>query len=139
MTEPEDSPEEIIRGIREHMRNPAPSDVSTLDQMKASCADQAREVLTYYLLAGLHGEKGQTELQEDAAIKMALVFRKTEPFSVVGIALVLAEIVTDFLLAQGDGTYAAVIARVLDPDIPLIPGRSNLRDDPLWRLKQEEQ
>jgi|SoiMethySBSTD1v2_1073268.scaffolds.fasta_scaffold38225_14 hypothetical protein len=133
MTEPED----IINGIRNQMHNLSPSDISKLDQLKASCGDKARSVLAYYLLAGLHGEKGNAELQEDAAIKMALIFKGLEPFDAVGIALVLAEIVTDFLLAQGDGTYAAAVARVIDPDLPLIPGRPNLTDDPLWRLRHE--
>jgi hypothetical protein len=91
-------PEEIVKGIRDQMRNLSPSDVGKLDQLKASCSDRAREVLTYYLLAGLHGERGQTELQEDAAIKMALVFKDLESYDTIGIALVLAEIVTDFLL-----------------------------------------
>jgi hypothetical protein len=131
-------PEEILRGIRDHMRNLTPSDVGKLDQLKASCGDSAREVLAYYLLAGLHGEKGQPELQEDAAIKMALIFKGLEPFSVVGVALVLAEIIADFLLAQGDGTYANAVARVLDPDLPLIPGRPSPEEDPLWRLRQGE-
>jgi hypothetical protein len=133
MTEPED----IINGIRNQMHNLSPSDIGKLDQLKASCGDKARSVLAYYLLAGLHGEKGNAELQEDAAIKMALIFKGLEPFDAVGIALVLAEIVTDFLLAQGDGTYAAAVARVIDPDLPLIPGRPNLTDDPLWRLRHE--
>jgi hypothetical protein len=131
-------PEEIVQGIRDQMRNISPSDVGKLDQLKASCADRAREVLTYYLLAGLHDEKGQTELQEDAAIRMALVFKDLEFYDTVGVALVLAEIVTDFLLAQGDGTYAAAVARVIDPDLPLVAGRPNLTDDPLWRLEREQ-
>lgn len=136
MAEFED-PEEILRFMREHMRNLNPSDIGRLDQLKASCADLAREVLAYYLLAGLHGEKGQDALQEDAAIKMALVFNDLETFDMVGIALTLTEVVVDFLLAQGDGTYASAITRILDPDVPLIPGRNNLTDDPLWRLQQE--
>lgn len=132
-------PEEIIKGIRNQMRNLAPSDVGKLDQLKASCGDKARSVLAYYLVAGLHGEKGNTEHQEDAAIKVALIFKGLEPFDVVGVALVLAEIVTDFLLAQGDGTYATAVARVMDPDLPLIPGRPGPTENPLWRLKYEGQ
>src|SRR4030095_7840958 len=96
-------PEEIAEGIRDHMRNLSPSDVGKLDQLKASCADRAREVLTYYLLAGLHGEKGQTELQEDAAIRMALVFKDLEPHDTVGGALVLAEHGTELPLATSGG------------------------------------
>jgi hypothetical protein len=130
------SPEDITKHIRHHLHNLDASDVGKLDQMKASCGDKAREVLAYYLLASLHGEKGQTKLQEDAAIKMALTFWGLPSVDLVGISLVLTEIIMDFLLAQGDGTYATAITRVLDPDIPLIPGRSNLSDDPLWRLQQ---
>ncbi len=135
-----DTPPEIrvlIDGIRDRMRNTAPSDLSNLDQLKALAGDQARELMAYYMLAGLHNEKNQIELQENAAIKMVLILKPLSHFQVVGVALVLAEFVAEFLLAQGDGTYASALSRLMDPDQPLIPGRSSPNDDPLWRLTRE--
>ena len=137
---PNDPPPEIkslIEDIRRSMRHMSPSDLGMVDQLKAQCVEHAREVLAYYMVGGLHSERNQAKLEEDAAIKMILALQPLGPDQLVGVVLALTEIIAKFLLAQGDGTYAAAFKRILDPKQPLVPGLPDPNEDPLWRLEQE--
>lgn len=116
----------FLKAMREFGNNMKPADVSAMDQFRAVSGERARELLAYHILACLNSEKGDKDEAARYSLKIALKIKSLDQADVMGVVITLNEIISEFLLAQGDGTYATAVARLCDPDIPLIPGRSEV-------------
>lgn len=113
----------FIKALHDLINNAEPRQVSSMDQYRSTSAERARELLAYYVLTCLNQEADQFNEATRYAIKFSLRIKALSPFDYMGVVTALVELIAEFLLAQGDGTYKDVVRRLLDPDIPLIPGR----------------
>jgi hypothetical protein len=114
-----------------------PAVTSQTDQFKAQSSELARQLLALYVSGSLLGEKGEAEAHQQATVLAAMTIGNYTKSQAVGVIVFLADLVCQFLVAQGDGTWATAVARIGNPDIPLIPGRPTPSQDPLRRLDQE--
>lgn len=119
----------FLKALREFSNNMRPADIGAMDQFRAVSGERARELLAYHILTCLNSEKGDKDEASRYSLKIALKLKALSQADVMGVIITLNEIISEFLLAQGDGTYATAVARLCDPDIPLIPGRSNELQD----------
>lgn len=113
----------FIKALHDLMNNAQPRQISSMDQYRSVSAERARELLAYYVLTCLNQEADQVDEATRYALKFALKIKSMSPSDYMGVTTALTELIAEFLLAQGDGTYKDVVRRLLDPDIPLIPGR----------------
>ncbi len=116
--------EPFLRAMREQMQTLAPGEISAMDQFRSASGERARELLAYHVLTCMHKEEGKHDEATRYALKFALKVKALSQWDFTGVVLTLAELLSEFMLAQGDGTFKNVVDRLLDPDIPLIPGRN---------------
>jgi hypothetical protein len=114
-----------------------PAVTGQTDQFKAQSSELARQLLALYVSGSLLGEKGEAEAHQQASVLAAMIIGNYTRSQAVGVIVFLADLVCQFLVAQGDGTWATAVARITDPDISLLPDRPAPSQDPLRLLDQE--
>lgn len=116
----------FIRALNEQIDARNAAQVGALDQLKSATTEQARAILAHYVLTCMYYEKGNKNQTSEHALKFAFKIKQLAPVEVLGVISSLTEMITEFLLDQSDGTFVDVVKRLLDPDIPLIPGRNDV-------------